>query len=208
MDVGQYTQLWLACSSCRLCMGSAYQSIPLLIAGDKDAPIAFISQNPGEIKPTDVSRHWFARESYRWNMYEHVHTMQTFYDWDFATSSAAQTIAKITGDRDWVTSGHYLWTNSVRCRTEGNTRPDDEMIEACRLYTDMIIENRKAVIVIGDVARQQIFGDKPITYGEIKRTKSFGLITYFKHQVRWSDEDIEHYTQVLDNIKGEITHDT
>jgi len=194
------------CAKCRSCEGAAYQTPPLLFAGNPSAPILAIGQNPGEIKASDTARQeWI-------EIFEHLHVddvdvvakiLPVWYAWDFYGSPGNGRLGEVFGDR-WLLNGRIMWTNAVRCRTPDNEKPDESMVFTCRAWTRQLLEGRKAVIMVGVTARQQILGDKAVKleWGAPKKHPELGYILAIKHYGAWrGKEEVEGYKKAVDRIK-------
>jgi len=199
----EFWSLAEACAECRACEGAAYQTPPVLFAGNPNAPIVAIGQNPGEIKAADKTRQ------------EWIHIFRTlpedvvsrvlpvWYVWDFSSSPGYARLAKVFG-HDWLLDGSFIWTNAVRCRTERNALPSKEMIDVCGTWTSKLIEGRKAIIMVGAVSRAQVLGDdaKKLEWGAPKRHPTLGYILAIKHYSVWRNEaEVESMKKAVDRIK-------
>jgi len=194
------------CAECRACEDAAYQTPPVLYAGYTSAPILAIGQNPGEIKPSDKARQdWM-------DIFVHMpdedlcDIMPAFYLWDFYSSPGYKRLCNVFGD-DWLLKGEMIWTNAIRCRTPGNAQPSDEMLETCKTWTNQLMEGRKAIIMVGGVARQQVLGEDSVKleWGAPKKHPTLGYILAIKHYAArgWRD-DIKMYKQAVDKLKERV----
>ncbi len=194
------------CANCRSCEGAAYQTPPLLFAGNPSAPILGIGQNPGEIKPTDKARQ-------EWMMiFEHLHLDDTsavarilpiWYLWDFLGSPGNGRLERVFG-KSWLLNGEFLWTNAVRCRTKGNLSPHPEMVDTCKTWTDQLVEGRRAIIMMGTMARSQVLGKDAhkLEWGAPKKHPRLGYILAIKHYSAWrGKEEILGYRNAVKRLK-------
>lgn len=195
------------CASCRVCEGAAYQTPPVFFAGNPNAPIVAIGQNPGEIKDKDEARQAWMRLFKTFEERDLINLMPLWYTWDFYNSHAHQALGFVFG-ADWLAKGEIMWTNAVRCRTPGNLAPDS-MMEACKTWTQPLISNRKAVIMVGVMARAQVLGsdaDK-LQWGIPRHHPRFGYIMAIKHYAAWGSEDPGKYQSSFERIQYRIAED-
>lgn len=194
------------CASCDVCEGSGYQTPPVLFAGNPDAPLLAIGQNPGEMKESDVNRMaWM-------HMMEGMIPdkilfpfMPFWYQWDFTTSPGYKRLSKVFGNK-WVEEGLIAWTNAVRCRTPDNASPPKQMIEACFSWTQQLLEGRKGVIFVGAVARLQVLKERHLRlpWGVPKKHPRLGLILAIKHYSAWSGDDEATYREAVKLVKKKV----
>lgn len=193
------------CAMCRACEGAAYQTLPVLYAGWPDAPIIAIGQNPGEIKPTDKPRNeWL-------EIFEHTNEellskhMAFWYSWDFYGSPGHARLVKVFG-KDWLIKGDIAWTNAVRCRTKGNKPPLPAMQTNCTTWTDQLLEGRKAIIMVGSMARLQVLGKtaQKLEWGSPRKHPVLGFILAIKHYSAWKGDDAEIYADAVKRVKEKI----
>lgn len=145
----------LGCVGCRLCKGAAYQLPPFLYAGNPKAHILVIAQNPGEIGGDEKDK-WRKELLPLVTQAEgdtNALVLKTIYDVDFATSHGYHEMEKIFGT-NWLSTGKFLYTNAVRCRTEKNEAPSDEMESNCMAWTSQL-PIPKVVVLMGKVAMRQ-----------------------------------------------------
>lgn len=206
MKLSDVDTLSATCAMCRVCPNSAYQTYPVLGITQGDEPILVIAQNPGEIKVTDSQRMWWVERFIREKMDPHV--MTGWYRWDFETSHGYGQFARVFGT-DWLDSGKFAYTNSVRCRTPKNERPDDKMLEACKTYTHQLSEGRKAIIYVGTLAAQLIPErlNAKLKIGVPVKSRD-GLILKIPHYAAWRDpNEVDQYRKAVDiilkNVKGD-----
>lgn len=197
--------LWEDCGQCDACGPMAgYQSVPLLYAGSIKASIVVIGQNPGEIKDFATFRLSQAQETFEAKTY---HELRTFYQWDFSTSYGAKTLAGVFGS-DWLTSGEYMFTNAVRCRTRGNYVPTKFMIDHCRYWTTELLEInrpfRKGIVYISRIALEQgIYGSdlkglRPLTPLKMRWVDGWtDPCIYLRHYRVWA-KDLKKKMEVID----------
>lgn len=190
------------CASCTVCEGNGYQTPPVLFAGNPNAKILAIGQNPGEIKESDTARQ-------RWmDIFNCPYTesvgnyIQAWYTWDFTASPGYSRMAFVFGGA-WILDGLVAWTNAVRCRTQGNAAPSLQMVENCRLWTNELLSNREAVVMVGKVARDAILdGDAAkLEWGVPRRHPKLGIVLAIKHYSAWSSRDEAVYAQAFQRVK-------
>jgi uracil-DNA glycosylase len=193
------------CAECRICEGAAYQTPPVLYAGHGTSPIIAIGQNPGEIKDSDMARQ-------RWlDIFNNLSDdnvskfMPVWYMWDFYDSPGYKRLSQVFG-KGWLMDGQIMWTNAVRCRTEGNATPSKEMLKTCKTWTEQLLEDRKAIIMVGGAARHQIMREevKKLDWGVPKRHPSLGLILAIKHYSAWKGDDVKTYRKAVKKLKEAI----
>lgn len=184
MTLSRADFLTTSCAKCAMCANSRYQAPPALYAGPFDAPVLVVAQNPGEIK-----------EKHRLELADAAHieaasradpnVIRFWYDYDFKTSNGFRSLASIFGP-DWLSTGQYVFTNSVRCRTKGNEAPSTEMVDSCASWTRQLVDGRKAVIVVGAVARGQLLGAEAekLPWGT-PRKKGSVIYLAVKHYSAW-----------------------
>lgn len=193
---------FIDCAACRVCEGAAYQAVPSLYAGYFSAPVLVIAQNPGEIKPNDKLRLLTADQLKReTEAFVSDVAFWSWYMWDFGTSYGCKTLERIFG-KDWLTSGTYVYTNAVRCRTKGNATPSLEMKATCRFWTTEMIKDRKAIVLIGKLAAEQLLaGDaSSISFGEIKKHKWYGHVLYIPHYSAWKHGDDVRFRNLVKKL--------
>lgn len=191
------------CANCRSCEGAAYQTPPLLFAGNPSAPILGIGQNPGEIKSTDKARQeWMT-------IFEHLDDeavakiLPIWYLWDILGSPGNGRLERVFG-KDWLLNGEFLWTNAVRCRTMSNRPPLPEMASTCKVWTDQLIEGRRAIIMVGAMARHQVLGKDAakLEWGAPKKHPQLGYILAIKHYSAWkTKKETIGYKKAVDRLK-------
>jgi uracil-DNA glycosylase family 4 len=162
-----------------VCDGAAYQTPPTLYAGNHNAPIIALGQNPGQIKKSDHARQ-------RW--------MKIF-----------EALAAIFG-KDWLFKGDIMWSNAVRCRTLDNARPANEMVDACKTWTDRLIAEKKGIIMVGGVAKHQIMGAETgkLEWGAPKKHPRLGYILAIKHYSAWRGNDTKLYKDAVKRLKERV----
>lgn len=188
--------LYLQCAICRLCEGAAHLSSPVLGHGRQlNAPILAVAQNPGVFSPEDIDHVW-------WSAYadasKDTSVWQAYATWTVERSTCYSQMARVFGD-GWLETGAVYWTNAVRCRTPDNARPSDEMLATCKLYTEKLMKDRKAIIAVGAVARAQLFGDKSelLPWGVVKRHPDLGAIVLaIKHYAAWGRGGVSYEDEV------------
>lgn len=204
--------LYLQCAKCRVCKGAAYQSIPLLGSGQflETAPILGIAQNPGKIDG-DKDERFIADHIFRKLDEKDVESglIELYASWGFARSQMRRALNEIFGP-DWYENGLFYWTNAVRCRTPKNARPDWDMVDACSLWTDRLLEGRKAVVFVGGVAREQTLPDanKSLPWGTLRFNKKMGLyMLAVRHPAAWGmtkgmsrADEVASYTKEVDRL--------
>lgn len=193
------------CAMCRACEGAAYQTPPVLYAGYPDAPIIAIGQNPGEIKTTDEARNAWLEIFQHSNEEELSKHMAFWYAWDFYDSPGYSRLEKIFG-QGWLLEGNMAWTNAVRCRTKGNAPPSGNMITACKTWTEQVIEGRKAIIMVGGVARSQVMGEdaRKLEWGSPRKHPDLGFILAVKHYSAWKGTEAKIYADAVKRVKERV----
>ena len=201
--------LFRQCALCRQCEGAAYQSPPVLSLGPIDAPIVILAQNPGEIHSDDKFRLAMAAAMLPIASEEASGAfLQAWYMADYLTSGSASVMSRVLGT-GWLSSGRYLYTNAVRCRTPGNKRPSREMIDACSTWTRKLFfaHKRDGVILLGALAAEQLLGklaDK-ISAGEYKHHPRFGLVLRLSHPATWkTNDDIAAIRGIVNEYLSEV----
>jgi uracil-DNA glycosylase len=188
-----------------VCDGAAYQTPPTLYAGNHNAPIIALGQNPGQIKKSDHARQ-------RWmKIFEALpastvnRAMPAWYMWDFHDSPGAIRLAAIFG-KDWLFKGDIMWSNAVRCRTLDNARPANEMVDACKTWTDRLIAEKKGIIMVGGVAKHQIMGAETgkLEWGAPKKHPRLGYILAIKHYSAWRGNDTKLYKDAVKRLKERV----
>lgn len=194
------------CAECRVCEEAAYQTPPVLYAGQPTAPIVALGQNPGEIKPGDVARQEWMK------IFEHLPSsdlhsfIPIWYMWDFYGSPGYKRLSRVFG-KDWMLNGEIIWSNVVRCRTILNAAPSIEMFSTCKSWTNQLLEGRKGIIMVGGRARDQILGAdaRKLEWGAPKRHPELGFILAIKHYAAWEDkEEALSYKRAVDKLKEHI----
>jgi uracil-DNA glycosylase len=199
-------------ASCRLCAGAAYQSPPVFLAGSSNPKVLVIGQNPGEIKPDDVDRLWWADKMA--DAYSKSPSLdgagvllKNWYDWDFGTSGGAKRMGQVFGD-SWVENGDFAFTNAVRCRTPGNKAPTAEMVDNCTTYTRKLMFNfhLKAIVMMGQVAVGQVLGADAhkLSWATPRRHPKLGIIMSIKHYASWHGEDLKDSREAWARVAKEI----
>jgi len=193
------------CAQCRVCEGAAYQTPPALFAGFPEAPILGIGQNPGEIKKTDKQRQIWIKILNFLPVEVAGTVMPAWYMWDIYDSPGHARMSKVFG-KDWLLKYEMMWTNAVRCRTPGNESPSREMVATCATWTQHLLENRKAIIMVGAVARHQVLGEdaKKLPWGTPKRHPKLGFLLAIKHYSTWESDDIDLYKEAVKRIREKI----
>lgn len=189
------------CAECTVCEGSGYQTPPVLFAGNPDAPILALGQNPGEIKESDLARQrWMGifKSPFCPNPTDY---MPLWYLWDFTTSPGYSRMEYIFG-RGWILDGVVAWSNVVRCRTKDNGPPSTQMVENCKTWTNALLEGRKAVILVGAVAKNAVLDDDAgkLEWGVPRRHPHLGIALAIKHYVAWSARDEAMYAQAFRRV--------
>jgi uracil-DNA glycosylase len=176
-----------------------------MFAGSPKAPILALGQNPGEIKSSDEQRRvWI--ETFAQADPGISGPGTAFWDfWDFIGSHGYQQLTKIFG-KDWLMNKKMVWSNAVRCRTPGNATPIDEMIDACSVWTKLMIENRKAIIMVGNVAKHQVLKEKAgdLDWGIPRRHPTLGIVLAIKHYSAWKSGDAESYRKAFKEVVKKI----
>lgn len=193
------------CAQCRVCEGAAYQTPPVLFAGHPDSPIVSIGQNPGEIKKTDTARQQWMHLFDTMPAEIMMPIMPAWYTWDFLFSPGYTRMSKVFG-KNWLSNGGMIWTNAVRCRTPGNASPSREMANTCITWTQHLLENRNAIIMVGGLARHQILGEdaKKLPWGIPKRHPKLGFLLAIKHYSAWKDDDVSLYKEAFKRVREKI----
>mgnify|MGYP005816412539 CR=1 FL=1 len=202
-------QLFTNCSRCGICAGSRLQAPPMLYLGDINAPILVIAQNPGWIADNDSFRLASGRAMLKLSGLEGDDAIigaaqKAWYEADFTTSHAYGAIESICG-KDWLNSGRYLYTNAVRCRTNGNETSSKEMKTSCATWTRMLLDRPsvKGVIFIGRLAVEQVLGndaDKLQPMALKKQTKTGLLLLAIPHYSRWTGTDEGEATMMVKRL--------
>lgn len=194
--------LFGTCATCRVCAGAGHQGHSMLAAGNPDAPIVIVAQNPGEAKSDDKMRlrllKVFADEATPTSQ-----LARAVYNVDFSTSYGCKMLGSLLGD-DWLDDPRFLFTNAVRCRTAGNTKPSDEMIEKCSVWTRQIVIGRKGLILMGSVAKEQVLGEEAadLPFGEMRKHKTYGVVLSIMHYSAWKGgQAIEYKAKVASMLK-------
>lgn len=182
------------CAACRQCEGAAYQSPPALFAGNVNAPIMVMGQNPGEIHG-DKFRLDMAAEMLKLENIENAGTfIEAWYHADYGSSGNASMVAEVLGE-GWLENGTYLYTNAVRCRTEGNHVPTKEMVDTCNTWTRKLFfsHKREGVILLGAIATEQLLGKsiEKLPVGVVRRHPRFGVLLRLSHPSTWKAKDIK-----------------
>lgn len=181
--------MWLQCSHCRVCAGSAFQSPPVLCAGNFSAPIIVIGQNPG-VMDKDPVRMAKGQELLDREVMLTVSEMESFYQEDFGTSHGAKVLSRLFGE-DWLTNGMFCFTNAVRCRIAANESPSEQMQVSCRSYTKDLIKGRKAIVLMGAIARKQVLQHDAdlVPWGSLRQHPRFGYVFAIKHYAAWKGDE-------------------
>lgn len=195
--------LSVGCAGCKVCEGAGYQTPPVLYAGNPDAKIIAIGQNPGEIKAADRDRQFWMDAFKRMDVKDVASILPAWYQWDFGTSPGHRHMASVFGSPSWLLDGGIMWTNAVRCRTKNNASPSDAMVTACNVWTESLLEGKKAIILVGNVARSQVLGvDAPkLEWGIPRKHPRFGLVLAIKHYAAWATaEETTQYSEAFRRI--------
>lgn len=179
------TELYAQCAACRVCSGAAYQSVPVLGHGPSiTAPILGIGQNPGIFdRAKDPDHGWWADAA----QLGEPRVVELFAQWSFERSAGCKSLAAVFG-KDWLSKRLIYWTNAVRCRTPENASPSEEMQTSCALWTNKLLAGRKAVVVMGAVARAQLFGEHAdqLEWGKLRFNKKLGVhVMAMRHYAVW-----------------------
>lgn len=134
--------------------------------------------------------------------------MPSWYSWDFYGSHAHQMLGFVFGP-GWLLKGEIMWTNAVRCRTPDNVTPIPDMIAACSTWTQSLIRDRKAVIMVGGIARNQVLGDDAdkLDWGIPRRHPRLGYVMAIKHYAAWKSADAGKYQVAFERIQNRIKED-
>lgn len=155
----------VSCANCQVCDGSRWLQPPDWYCGVFSAPVLIMGQNPGQFHP-ETSPHLAKLVKGMWDSLEDgtatPGSIKAAYQWMFSLSKAAKFFAELVGDPKWLTSGRFIYTNAVRCCTPNNQRPSAQMQENCKQWTRPLLRSshRKAFILVGTVARDQVLSDK------------------------------------------------
>lgn len=190
------------CFNCRLCVGAAYQLPPFLFAGSDHPNVLVVAQNPGEIGG--------GKEDWRFDLgklaSDDPTVLKTLYDIDFITSHGHNQMSMIFGD-GWLTSGEFMYTNAVRCRTPKNARPSDEMITNCSGWT-MTLPVTPVIVLMGRVAVEQFARmmkkKEPPLWKRVSLTrggKVQHIVTIPHYAAMKSKADFEHARDLVDEAK-------
>lgn len=198
--------LAVGCAKCRVCDGAAYQTPPVFFAGRQEAPIIAIGQNPGEIKDVDIARQQWIQ---LFNAFDLTNFVPSWYLWDFVSSPGYHILKKVFGE-NWLANGEVVWTNAVRCRTKNNASPSRDMIEACKVWTDALLQNRKAIIMVGAVSRLQILGPEAakLDWGIPRKHARFGYLLAIKYYAAWDERDPIVYAEAFERIRLKVKNET
>lgn len=199
--------LAVGCADCKVCEGAGYQTPPVLYAGNPNAKVIAIGQNPGEIKATDQDRQFWMTALSRMDAKDVASILPAWYQWDFGTSPGHNHMASVFGSSAWLLNGEVMWTNAVRCRTKNNASPPEAMITACNVWTEALLEGRKAVIMVGNVARQQVLGSEAakLEWGVPRKHPRFGMVMAIKHYAAWtSSAETKQYAEGFQRIMEKL----
>lgn len=194
-----------ACSLCRACEGSAYQTVPMLAAGTLRAtkrPILIIAQNPGEIRADDRIRHVMTRMQPATD-----EGLDLWYSIDFGTSPAAAKMGQVFGE-DFVLNPDFVYTNAVRCRTRANATPSDEMITNCIVWTKGLIAMHKprGIVLLGRVAVAQLLGEKEgeLPVMTMRKHPTYGPMLALPHHVKWDTTNTPRIQKLFAEFMAKI----
>lgn len=199
----------LEATSCKRCIGSCYQSPPISFAGSLDSPFLVFGQNPGHIQESDEMRLWWAEELN--GKLIDATTAKMWYDWDYGTSWGQERLSILFGG-DQHNLG-YCFSNAVRCRTENNSRPPDEMIYNCTDHTKELVRiwsehhpdpKKRVIVAMGAIARWQLFGAKADAWGKIGFQEEFGHTLSIQHYSSWKGSYSE-YKLRIEELKALIS---
>lgn len=200
--------LILEATHCNRCVGSCHQSPPISFAGKIDSPILVLGQNPGQIQDSDENRLWWANELK--SKLIDATTAKMWYDWDYGTSYGQERLSLLFNGNSHDLG--YCFSNAVRCRTPGNARPSDEFIINCFDHTKALIDlwstynpdpKKRALIVMGNIARWQVFHEELMPWGKIKFT-DYGHSLAIMHYTAWRSHYIE-YQKTIAELKALIS---
>lgn len=188
------------CSNCRQCKGAAYQSPPVSYVGSLKGRVLILAQNPGEVdQKSDEARNWWNKAVSSRSAQNDAILMKTWYHWDFETSYGANKLGWLTA-YDWLRSGDYCFSNSVRCRTPNNSNPDIEMILNCAEHTRELIdlwkketkdEDRRLLVLMGAVAKtaflriHELQSEQFPNWGIAFKQPSLGTVLPVMHYAAW-----------------------
>jgi uracil-DNA glycosylase len=197
--------LALGCASCRVCEGAAYQTPPVFYAGGPNAPILAVGQNPGEFKITDKDRMVWSELFKKADPQDVASLMPLWYQWDFSTSPGYHRLEQVFG-LDWLTEGIVMWSNAVRCRTKNNAVPEPQMIESCKVWTNSLLDDRKAIIMVGNLAKHQVLGSEAsmLDWGAPRKHPRLGIIMAIKHYSAWEASDAATYSEAFQRIRSKV----
>lgn len=175
----------LGCSECVLCKGAGYLMRPVLYIGNPEAQILVIAQNPGsfaEDKFTEFVSEWQ-------NEKDAQRQIELGY-LDYADTHADKSYSKIFG-KEWLESGHFCYTNAVRCRTPNNETPSWEMENACRMWTKKLLADRRLVVISGNVAKRQLGLDAIGRYAVKRLAGSSTYVMSVYHYAAWRTKEVD-----------------
>jgi len=200
MDPIRMTKLTERCFSCHKCEGAQFQTPPAFGISRGNEPILIVAQNPGEIRVQDIDRQWWLEHFKHTQL--NAKAFSLWYEWDFITSNGYTRFCDILGP-NWLYSGHFAYTNAVRCRTHANQSPSDEMVQNCKAFTLNLMTDRRALILVGRVAATQVLGDKPFEWGQIIPLVRKKFVLPIKHYSAWNyhnQQDVEFYKSAVDDL--------
>lgn len=144
------------CAKCRVCQNSGYQAPPALYAGNAFAPVLVVGQNPGEMRDErDIALAECVQNGV--DLFDNVDALiSAWYNFDFGESKACKAfLSQILGE-GWLKTGTYAFTNAIRCRTQDNHAPSEEMLYQCMRWTKPLLYGKKVIITMGNMATTQI----------------------------------------------------
>jgi hypothetical protein len=143
-------------------------------------------------------------------MSTHIDTVSSdlvsfWYHWDLGYSPGAKSLAKVFGE-GWLDNNKFCFTNAVRCRTEGNAAPSAEMVANCKRYTKRFLFGRKLVVLMGGVARNQVWaGEELPSQGKIVKNATYGNVMILPHYVTWkNDIQVERWAEEFKKFKESL----
>jgi uracil-DNA glycosylase len=127
--------------------------------------------------------------------------MPAWYLWDFSTSPGYKRMSKVFGE-DWLFDKRMLWSNVVRCRTSGNATPSREMLDNCKTWTSELLSERKAVVMVGLIAKDAILGPEAakLEWGVPRRHPKFGIVLAIRHYSTWEGDEEKTYREAFKRV--------
>lgn len=192
------------CFTCRVCPDSGYQTGPMYYAGNPQAQILVIAQNPGEVKESDKMRMRMVEILGNISPAEiSGDALKMWYTLDFASSKAYVLMSQVFGE-NWITEdGIFAYTNSVRCRTPKNLPPNAAMVSACGVWTRKLVAEiqPKGIILLGSLAAQQMEAES-LPVDVMKKHPKYGPMLRLRHFATWWNpaDTVKRYEELVENF--------